>query len=441
VTFRRLLGRVTPAAFALAACSPRPPDGSVAPARASAAPGVSSAPAAAPAPPPGPAPAPEAPAGARVENVVLITVDALRADQPWTTRPTASTPALNALAAKSTVYTRAYAVSNLTTSSLSAMLAVRYPSELPHTRCKLSAYKVGGDALAPFLRAAGVATLAALGHTAFVKRLVPADGFDQWRLIENARAKITEGAVTGEAIGALLRSLVAEHGPRGRFFAWSHLLDPHEAYVRHADFPPTSDDARGRYDGEVAYTDHVIAGVLDAIAASGLADRTAVIVSADHGEAFGEHGVRWHGLSTYEEEIRVPLIVHVPGRPPGRVDVPRSALDIGPTVADLLGLAPPASWRGASLLADLGAAPPAVRPVIVDLPRLESRAAAKVVILGDRKVVFGGRGGGPRVYDLAVDPGERSPLGGPEAERSAGEARAALAPLTEAPTTPCGGGR
>ncbi|HEU4412143.1 MAG TPA: sulfatase [Polyangiaceae bacterium] len=447
MTFRGLLGRATLAAFALAAfalaaCSPRPPDGSVAPTPARAAPRGPGAPAEAPDPPgapaPAPAPAPGAPAAARVENVVLITVDSLRADQPWTTRPVASTPALNALAAKSTIYTRAYAVSNLTTSSLSAMLAGRYPSELPHTRCKLSAYKIGADALAPFLRAAGVATLAGLGHTAFVRRLVPADGFEQWRLIENARAKITEGAVTGEAIGALFRSLITKQAPRGRFFAWTHLLDPHEAYVRHAGFPPTSGDARGRYDGEVAYTDHVIAGVLDAIAASGLAERTAVIISSDHGEAFGEHGVRWHGLSTYEEEIRVPLIVYVPGRPPGRVDVPRSTLDIGPTVADLLGLAPPASWRGTSLLADLGAPSPAARPVIVDLPPLESRAAAKAVILGDRKVVFGGRGAA-RVYDLARDPGERSPLDGPEAERAIDEARAALAPLTEAPTTPCGG--
>lgn len=386
-------------------------------------------------------PEPEAPTGPKIESVVLITVDALRADQPWTTRPIASTPTLNALAAKSTVYTRAYAVSNLTTSSLSAMLAVRYPSELPHTRCKLSAYKVGADALAPFLHGEGVATLAALGHTAFVKRLVPADGFDQWRLTENARAKITEGAVTGEAIGALLRTIIAEQGPRGRFFAWTHLLDPHDAYVRHVDFPPTSDDARGRYDGEVAYTDHVIAGILDTIAASGLAERTAVIVSADHGEAFGEHKIRWHGLSTYEEEIHVPLIVYVPGRPPGRVDVPRSTLDLGPTVADLLGLTPPASWRGASLLADLGSASPATRPVIVDLPQLESRSASKVVILGDHKIVFGGRIATPRVYDLAADPGERTPLDGPEAERVADEARAALAPLTEAPTIPCGRAR
>jgi arylsulfatase A-like enzyme len=371
--------------------------------------------------------------------VVLLTVDALRADQPWTTRPGAFTPALSALAAKATVYTRAYAISNLTTSSLSAMLAVRYPSELPHVRCMLAAYRFDADALAPFLRAAGVATLAAHGHTAFVKRLVPSDGFDEWRLIENARAKITEGAVTGEAVGALLRSLIAERGPRGRFFAWAHLLDPHETYVRHADFPPTSEGPRGLYDGEVAYTDRVIGGVLDAIAAAGLGDRTAVIVSADHGEAFGEHGVTRHGQSTYEEELRVPLLVYVPGRPPGRVDVARSVIDIGPTVADLLGLAPPASWRGTSLLADLGAPAPAPRPVIVDLPHLEARTASRAVIFGDHKVVASGRR--YRVYDLARDPGERSPLEGPEAERAVEGARAALGSLTEAPTRPCGAGR
>ncbi len=367
------------------------------------------------------APAAAAPGAARVDNVVLVTIDSLRADQPWVGYPHVQTPHLSALAARSTVYTRAYSISNMTTSSLSGLLAGRYPSELRRDTCALAGYAGDAQGLAPVLKAGGVRTLAALGHTVFVARLVPADGFDEWRMSENASARASDGAVTGEPIAALAVRTLQEFGDKGRFFAWTHFVDPHDKYVRHPEFPVGSSGMRADYDTEVAYTDRAVGKVLDAVAASPYADRTAIVVTADHGEMLGEHGSQRHGFSTYEEEMRVPLIVYVPGRAPARVEVARGAIDLAPTIAELLGVPAPEVWRGRSLLPDAATPAPDERPIFVDIPELDQRPGAQIFIQGKQKAVFSGIGGA-RFVDLERDPTERESLAG----------RAAIGPLEAA---------
>jgi choline-sulfatase len=369
-----------------------------------------------------------------IENVVLITIDAMRADQPWTGYTRVSTPNLSALAAKSIVYENAYALSNMTTTSLSAMLAGRYPSELARSRCPLAGYAPRADALAPTLRESGVRTVAVLGHLAFVARLVPDIGFDAWRLIENAAAPVTHGAVSGEAIAKLFARTIAEAGERGRFFAWAHFIDPHDKYVAHRDFPASDPGPRGLYDGEVAYTDAMIGRVLSSLETAPYASRTAILVTADHGEAFGEHGARKHGFSTYDEELRIPLLLYVPGIAPRRITAVRGAIDIAPTVAALLGVPAPSAWRGTSLLEDLNDVP-AARPVIVDMPELDGRPPSRVVLIDGHKVVTGAAG--TRVHDLESDPGETHPFkegAAPFVDRARAAAHAVM---TEVPPHPC----
>ncbi|HEU4408997.1 MAG TPA: sulfatase [Polyangiaceae bacterium] len=381
--------------------------------------------------------APAAAAPPRVDNVVLLTIDSLRADQPWVGYPHVKTPHLSALAARSTVYTHAYAVSNMTTSSLSGLLSGRYPSELKRDDCALAAYAGDGQGLVPALRGAGVRTLAALGHTVFVAKLVPPEGFDEWRLTANASARASEGAVTGEQIAQLAVRTLQEFGDKGRFFAWAHFVDPHDKYVQHPEFPVTSPPNRAAYDTEVAFTDRVVGRVLDAIAAAPYADRTAIIVTSDHGEMLGEHGAMRHGFSTYEEELRVPLFLYLPGRPPGRVEVPRSAIDLAPTIAELFGVPVPAAWRGRSLLSDVGAPAPEERPVFVDIPELEQRPAGQVFVHKGQKVVLSGIGG-PRFVDLERDPGERESVSGRAALGPLEAARAWATPPPAQPARHCG---
>ncbi len=370
-----------------------------------------------------PAPPPEPVATPRVQSLLLITVDTLRADQPWVGYRDVATPNLSRLAAKSIVYTRAYALAHFTTASLNGLLASRYPSELSRSDCDLGRYDIA-DSLAPTLKAAGITTFAAHGHAIFAGDSAPRRGFDEWRLIVGAAGRMqTRGAVTGTDIAQLVTSYL-EQRPRPPLFAWAHFVDPHDSYVAHEGFPPRSKQPRHVYDSEVAFTDAMIGRVLDMVERSGMAGSTAIVLTADHGEAFGEHGTTKHGASLYEEEVRVPLILHVPGVEPRTLDVPRSAVDIAPTIAQLLGVSVPSSWVGVSLLQDLTRAPPQERAVIIDVPAAYSRPPRQAVIRGHSKVVFSARS--PQAFALDLDAGERTPLSESEARGPIEQAREEL---------------
>jgi arylsulfatase A-like enzyme len=140
-------------------------------------------------------------------------------------------------------------------------------------------------------------------------------------------------------------------------------------------------------------------------------------VTSDHGEAFAEHGMIRHGFELWEELVRVPLIVRVPGVTPRHVQTRRSAIDLAPTILDLCGVPGPAPsdtdlLNGTSLVPDFfvpsGSEPPA-RPVFVDMAAGPNNADRQAFIDGDKKLVASG--GRPlSLYDLDADPGETKDL-------------------------------
>src|SRR4029078_6574388 len=127
----------------------------------------------------------------------------------------------------------------------------------------------------------------------------------------------------------------------------------------HPEVPPFGSDDMARYDGEIRFTDLHIGRLLDALRAKGLYDRTVVVVTGDHGEGFGEHGVQMHGYHLYAAQTRVPLIIRVPGLAPRRVAAPAAHVDILPTLATRAGAAPVAGTPGRSLVDLLAGATPA----------------------------------------------------------------------------------
>ncbi len=348
------------------------------------------------------APAPSAP---RADSLLLITVDTLRADQSWSGYEGAKTPVLEGLVRRSVLWERAYAVANTTMPSLSSLMMARYPTELPRDECGLPAFW-GSETLAEALTGAGIHGAGFHGHPIFAGAFAPSRGFAEWRLVKEALGrKATSGAVTGADIAAEMVQFLRHNPPGRRFFAWAHFVDPHDSYVRHRDFPPGPSPRRGLYDGEVSYTDAQIGKVLAALEETGLGASTAVLVTADHGEAFGEHERFRHGHTLYEEEIRVPLILHVPGLTPARIAEPRSLIDVARTAAELLQVQPPSPWRGVSLLRDLEG-PPAPRPVLIDAPPLVTMTGQRAVLQGKDKVWW--RGNSAMRLDLARDPAEQS---------------------------------
>jgi arylsulfatase A-like enzyme len=236
--------------------------------------------------------------------------------------------------------------------------------------------------------------------------------------------KEMENSVTGDKLSDAALKLLADPKNTGkRFFLWIHYLDPHADYLPHPEMPSFGTSQRDLYDGEIAFVDKHLGRVLDAIADAPWGKKTAIIVTSDHGEAFGEHKMWRHGAELWEELIRVPLIVHVPGVAPGHVTPRRSAVDLVPTILDLMGVPPPAGTdkndflSGASFLPDVffpaGAEP---RDVLVDMPDGPFNDPRRSLLHGDLKLTVS-NGARYELYDLAKDPEERTNIwekGSPE---------------------------
>src|ERR1019366_5076994 len=114
----------------------------------------------------------------------------------------------------------------------------------------------------------------------------------------------------------------------------------------------------------VQFTDQYVGKLLDFIAARSWASRTVIIVTADHGEEFGEHGMTRHGFEVWETLVHVPLMVVAPGAKPHHVEPMRSGIDLAPTLLELFGLPSEPSFEGRSLVGEIYGAAPEERDVI-----------------------------------------------------------------------------
>jgi hypothetical protein len=129
-----------------------------------------------------------------------------------------------------------------------------------------------------------------------------------------------------------------------------HYYDPHADYEPHKEVPSFGTKPEDLYDGEIRFTDLHIGRLLDDLRTRGLYDKTVVVVTGDHGEGFGEHGVDHHGYHLYAAQTKVPFIIRVPGIAPRRSTTPAGHVDILPTLVNLAGGAPTTEMMGQSLI-------------------------------------------------------------------------------------------
>jgi arylsulfatase A-like enzyme len=307
---------------------------------------------------------PATPTPARRPSVVLVSLDTLRADHLGCYGfPQPTSPNLDRLAMQGTLFEQAIAHSTLTLPSHATLLTgvlpcvhglflARGPQRIPR----------GIVPLAEILRGAGYAT-AAFTEDAMVSPGVFQRGFEVFR----ADTSLAEGGVTGGVEATVQGALewLAANGTDD-FFLFVHTYQVHAPYTpppgylerltpgtRVARGPAPSAEAAAdaaRYAAEVRYTDEVLGRLIDALDVRDLAERTILIVTSDHGEAFGEHGDRYHG-GFWEEQIHVPLIWRAPGRIAAGRRVPHlvGLVDVVPTILDLLGTAAPPPVQGLSL--------------------------------------------------------------------------------------------
>jgi choline-sulfatase len=347
-------------------------------------------------------------------NVLFLTIDSLRADMPWNGYPRPIAPNLTALAEKCANYTNAYSVSSYTAKSVAAFLSGQYPSTLYRNGFFFAGYANANQFMAETLSAQGIATLAFHGHMYFARAKGLEQGFGEWRIVSGIDFDPqTDNHVTGEKMTKLGIELLGKPELKTKqFFAWGHYMDPHDQYNRHEEAPSFGNKARDRYDQEVFYTDLWLKKLLDFVNEQAFAKDTYVVISADHGEAFGEHGMYKHAFELWEALTRVPLLVCGPGIKAQRITERRSHIDLVPTFYELLGQPAPANLPGKSLLPELTGQEPAKNrePIYLELTEDSHNPPRRALIHGDYKLIWSGPRDKFQLFNLTKDPGEEKEL-------------------------------
>jgi arylsulfatase A-like enzyme len=354
-------------------------------------------------------PVPPSPRAVQNPVVVLITIDATRADAINDPANDAAFPTFAQMKHGGAWFTRASSPGGQTAVSLTTLFSGRYFSELSwglHGKGSARFLYAADDPAPRFpelLAQAGVATVDYCSINFLAGDFGVARGFREEKMVAEGRRH----AFARQMIDPLLDRI--RHVGNEPAFLYTHLMEPHAPYDR------------GRKDGtdwerylsEIAVADAQVGRVLRLLEQRFPA-RGVLIVSADHGEAFGEHQTKEHTKTIYEELLHVPLLVRGAGVAHVKVDERVGLVDVGPTILDLFGLPAPATYEGQSLVPILFG-----RKATLDRPLLaEGRLRRALYTADGLKVIADERRKVVEVYDLEKDPGELRNLWDEEPARS-----------------------
>jgi arylsulfatase A-like enzyme/cytochrome c-type biogenesis protein CcmH/NrfG len=347
------------------------------------------------------------PSPLRARNLVLVTIDTLRADRLGAYGyARARTTNLDALAQAGTAFDRAYAASPVTLPSHATLLTGRYP---PGHGSRDNGMRVSADVptLATALQARGLETAAFVAAFPLDHQFGLNRGFDVYgdRIPRAPDGRIANERPASQVVDDAIAWLrqVAPQAPRA-FLLWVHLFEPHAPYGD----PSSGRTVDERYDEEIATVDREIGRLLAALGP--VKAETLVVAAGDHGEAFGEHGEYAHSIFVYDTTLRVPLIVSGPGiRAAARIADPVTLADVAPTAMRLLGGAMK-DVDGVDLSAALGGAAVPRRELYAEsfAPLMEfGWAPLRSVRSGKWKLVAAPR---PELFDIEADPAETTDL-------------------------------
>ena len=300
-------------------------------------------------------------------NVLLLTIDTTRADHlGMYGYPRNTSPNLDAMARQATVFEHGWAHAPSTRYSMPAILTGRLPLDVYYDTSVEGWPGLAARAttIAESLAPLGFVTGAITNYWYFDRSRHMDQGVAEYdnedaRLhgaVAGAGPEQTRGSSSKEQTDKAI-AFVARHAAQ-RWALWVHYYDPHYGYEPHPEVRSFGDDRMALYDGELAFTDLHIGRLLDDLRARGLYDKTVIVVTGDHGEGFGEHGIELHGYHLYAAQTKVPLIIRVPGLAPRRAATPAGHVDILPTLVDLAGGAATADMMGRSLVDVLAGADP-----------------------------------------------------------------------------------
>lgn len=349
------------------------------------------------------------PAGLDRPNVLIVSIDALRPDHLGAfgyERPTS--PRLDRFAAEATVFEDAQAPSSRSIRSFPSMFTGLYPSQIAYgPEFLYPALLPENQTLPEELSRAGWDTSVTMGTHYFERTGDFFQGFRAHHELDEWRAR--PEAVVEHALGELRRMAAGERP----FFQWVHLMNVHSPYLRPG--PPSRFGSRevDAYDTEILLADAQIGRLLDELDRLDVAGRTIVVVVSDHGEAFGEHGNRYHSKTLYVEELRSVLMIRTPGVGPRRVPERVGLLDLFPTLLNLVDLPVPTPVPARSLVPLMTGEGglPADRLLYAEiLPDGHFPYDQKAIFRGDLKLIWWVREGRVQLFDVRADPREQRDL-------------------------------
>ncbi len=408
--------------------------------------------------PPSRSSAPPSPAALSKEpNLILVMVDTLRADHLscYGGEHAVATPNLCRIASDGGTRYAGFSHASWTKPATASLLSSLVPTS-HQTMAKTAALPAEIETVAEALRSHGYTTGGIVSNTNLTEAFGFAQGFDEYQylgpdylfgaresssklvlyqILRRVYFKLVPGLRFGDfyqdsgVVNARAFDFLERH--RGsRFFLFLHYMDPHDPYFRHpydghgiaraANQHPTpalAAEMRELYQGEIAYLDENFGRLLAKLEELGLYDDAAIVLTADHGEEFLDHGGFWHGLTLYEEQIHVPLLVKW-GKgerlaPPESNAAPARLIDVAPTLLARAGARPPAAMQGLDLAGDLAARSEAARLVFSEENHEGNVLRA---VRSARWKWIEANAGNPRgvppleLFDVSVDPGETENL-------------------------------
>jgi arylsulfatase A-like enzyme/Flp pilus assembly protein TadD len=351
-------------------------------------------------------------------NIILITVDTLRADRlSCYGYGEITTQHIDEFAEDAVLFDQAISPAPLTLPSHASILTGKYP--LSHGVRDNTGFVLPErqSTLPEVLRKKGYKTGAFVGSYVLDSRFGLDQGFDHYfddfgtGSNEVVRMELSERPA--EEVVAAAESWIRSESS-GPWFVWMHLFDPHAPYS-----PPRPYPADSKYDQEVLYVDEQLGRFFDFLKKRGQFEDTLIVLTSDHGEGLGEHGEDTHGMFLYDSTLRVPLVVKPPLRQAGslRIDLQVRLIDILPTVLSSVGFATPEDIQGVSLLPAWSKG---------DQPELTAYSEAALPLLNygwsdtsslrtlTHKYISAPL---PELYDLSSDPGERTNIAEEEPQR------------------------
>ena len=328
--------------------------------------------------------------------VVLVTIDALRMEvvEPKNER---YAPNLNEIRRKGLYFSQARSSGSDTRFSLATLFAGRHMSMMKwnfRSRMRPTLENDRLPRLPELLARGGVQTVTGVAlPNMLLPRIGIVRGFSEEYIKDDTNELAGSVDIVNHAIERLRR-----HGSEPLFY-FTHLIDPHAPYRKHGKKAKTQHEA---YLHEVSLSDRELGRLRRAIHELGLAERTVLIVSSDHGEGFGEHGIYHHNKPLYEVMVHVPLMIELPGVSPRTIDHHVALMDLGPTILELFGLPVPGTWMGESLVPMLsGPVEKTARPIFMERP------TERAMLFHDGiKVMLRDADSVEEIYDLRRDPDE-----------------------------------